>query len=315
MDTAPTEPPLAAPLARPDRRGVFGVVLGLVQSLRPHQWTKNGFIFLAPLFAHQIHRGDVFAATLVAFGLFCFLSGAVYVFNDVLDLPRDRAHPEKRHRPIASGQVPPLLALGFAIGLAAAALAGSFQLSVAFGWTAAAYLANNIVYSLWIKHVPIVDVMSVAAGFLLRAVAGGAAVGVPISHWLVLCMTLLALFLAFCKRRQELTLLAGEAASHRASLKGYTIQFLDHMITVVAASTLIAYALYALSPEVQQKLGTPWLGFTIPFVIYGMSRYLYLVHVRSEGGNPSRILLADRPTQINIALWMATVLILIYFAR
>jgi len=291
----------------------FGIVSGLVRSLRPQQWTKNGFIFLAPLFAHQIHRGEVLAETLAAFGLFCFLSGAVYVFNDVLDLPRDAAHPEKRHRPIASGQVPPGFALWFALVLAGAALGGSFALSSAFGWTAAAYLANNLVYSLWLKHVAILDVMSVAAGFLLRAVAGGAAVGVPISHWLVLCMTLLALFLAFCKRRQELTLLAEGAANHRASLKHYTIQFLDHMITLVAASTLIAYALYALSPEVQQKLGTPWLGFTIPFVVYGLSRYLYLVHVRGEGGNPSRILLADRPTEANIVLWMATVLALIYF--
>jgi 4-hydroxybenzoate polyprenyltransferase len=289
------------------------VIAGLLQSLRPHQWTKNGFIFLAPLFAHQLHRRSVFAETVVAFVLFCGLSGAVYLINDVVDLPRDAAHPEKRNRPIASGRVPVGVAIGAAVVLAACGLAGAFLLAVPFGWAAVGYVVSNLLYSFCLKRVVILDVMSVAFGFLLRAVAGGLAVGVPISHWLVLCMTLLALFLAFCKRRQELTLLAGGAADHRASLKEYTPQFLDHMISVVAASTLIAYSLYALSPEVMDKLGTPYLGLTIPFVVYGLFRYLYLVHMRGEGGNPSRVLLADRPIQIDILLWGITVLALIYW--
>ncbi|PYT09427.1 MAG: decaprenyl-phosphate phosphoribosyltransferase [Acidobacteria bacterium] len=289
------------------------VLAGLAQSLRPQQWTKNGFIFLAPLFAHQLHHRQVLAETLAAFALFCTLSGAVYVLNDVIDLPRDAAHPEKRHRPIASGRVPPAVAVVFAFLLAAAAVGGSFLLSLSFGWTAVGYLANNLVYSFWIKHIAILDVMSVAAGFLLRAVAGGFAVRVPISYWLLLCMTMLALFLALCKRRQELTLLEGDAANHRASLREYTLQFLDHMITVVAASTLMAYSLYALSPDVREKLGTPYLGLTIPFVVYGMFRYLYLVHMKGEGGNPSRLLLEDRPTQLNLLLWGGTALLMIYW--
>jgi 4-hydroxybenzoate polyprenyltransferase len=289
-----------------------GLVKGLAKSLRPHQWTKNGFLFFAPVFAHVAFQGDVMLRVTAAFFLFCALSSTVYLMNDVADLERDRLHPEKKHRPIAAGQVPAGAALAFAIVLGLGALAAAFALDTWFGWSAVAYLANNVLYSIWLKHVVILDVMSIAGGFVIRAVAGGFVAEVPISHWLILCTALLALFLAVSKRRQELTSLAGGGGDHRISLKDYTPEFTDQLISIVTASTLIAYSLYAFDKDVGRKLGTQYLGLTIPFVIYGIFRYLYLVHLKGVGGNPSRVLLKDRPLQINMLLWITAVAILIY---
>jgi len=288
------------------------LLTGLARSLRPYQWTKNGFLFFAPLFAHVALQPQVMGRVCIAFGLFCALSSTVYLMNDIADLPRDRLHPEKKRRPIASGQVPVGVATAAAIVLGVGALAGAFALDRMFGYASVAYLANNILYSFWMKHVVILDVMSIAFGFVVRAVAGGLVAHVRISHWLILCTALLALFLALTKRRQELTSLAGEAGNHRVALKEYTAGFVDQMIAVVTASTLIAYSLYALDRDVAEKLGTRYLGLTIPFVLYGIFRYLYLVHLRGGGGNPSRVLLKDRPLQINMALWLASVFALIY---
>ena len=313
---APVAPPdgfgaSAAP-AGAARRGL-GLAPALLKSMRPHQWTKNVFIFGALIFAQRLDHGVDVLRTAAAFVLFCALSGAVYIFNDLVDLEKDRAHVKKRSRPIASGQIAPVAAAAFGIALAALAMAGAFTLSSGFGVVAVIYLAVNLLYSFYIKGLVILDVMTVALGFVLRAVGGAEVISVPISEWLILCTTLLALFLGFCKRRNELTLLQAAAADHRAILREYSVAFLDQMISVVTASTVIAYAFYAMSPEVQTKLHTRYLGLTVPFVLYGIFRYLYLLNMKGEGGNPAHTLLHDRPLMANVLLWGLTCIALLYF--
>ena len=294
-------------------RSAGGVVGGLIGTMRPRQWTKNGFVFAALIFAHRLRDGESLLRSLAAFALFCALSGVVYTINDIVDIRQDRAHPKKRLRPIASGQVSPAIAAVFALVVVATALALSFTLAPAFGRFAAAYLGVNLLYSFYLKRVVILDVMTIALGFVLRAVAGAAAIDVEISPWLILCTTLLALFLALCKRRNELTLLQGDAAAHRAILSEYSVVFLDQMISVVTASIVIAYAFYAMSPEVQEKLHTRHLGLTVPFVLYGIFRYLYVLHQKGEGGSPSQTLLEDRALLMNVLLWIATCVGILYF--
>ena len=281
--------------------------------MRPHQWTKNVFVFAALVFAQKLNDGPSVLSSLAAFALFCALSGAVYVINDIADREKDRAHARKALRPIASGRLPVSAAWVFAAALATLALAGSFALAPAFGLTAAAYFAVNLIYSFHLKHVVILDVMTIAFGFVLRAVAGAEAIGVGISPWLVLCTTLLALFLGFCKRRGELTSLQAAATGHRAILREYSTVFLDQAISVVTASTVIAYSFYAMSPEVQERLQTRHLGITVPFVLYGIFRYLYLLHMKGEGDSPSRVLIGDKPLLVNVLLWGLTCVAVIYF--
>jgi 4-hydroxybenzoate polyprenyltransferase len=289
------------------------MIVALLKSMRPHQWTKNVFVFAALIFAQRLtHLEDVVRAFL-AFLLFCALSGAVYIVNDLVDLEKDRAHARKRLRPIASGQLSAGAARVFAIVLATGSIAGAFALSRNFGIVAATYFAVNLLYSFYLKRLVILDVMTVAFGFVLRAVAGGEVIAVAISPWLVLCTTLLALFLGFCKRRNELTLLQEAAPGHREILREYSVEFLDQMISVVTASTVIAYAFYAMSPEVQSKLHTRYLGLTVPFVLYGIFRYLYLLNMKAEGGNPAQTLLDDPPLMLNVLLWGLTCIALLYF--
>jgi len=285
---------------------------GLVACMRPHQWTKNVFIFAALIFAQRLGASEDALRALAAFVLFCAMSGAVYIVNDIADLDKDRAHPRKRLRPIASGRVSVVTAAVFAAALLVPALAASFTLSYRFGMVAALYFVVNLLYSFYLKRLVILDVMTIAFGFVLRAVAGAEVVEVPISPWLVLCTTLLALFLGFCKRRSELTVLQSAAADHREILREYSVPFLDQMISVVTASTVIAYAFYAMSPDVQGKLHTRYLGLTVPFVLYGIFRYLYLLHVKGEGGSPSQALLEDRPLLLNVILWGLTCIALLY---
>lgn len=287
--------------------------MGLIRSMRPHQWTKNVFIFAALIFAQRFDRLDDVLRTTAAFGLFCALSGAVYIINDLVDREKDRAHARKRLRPIASGRVSPLSAQVFAAFLVVASLGLSFALDTSFGAVAATYFGVNLAYSFYLKRIVILDVMTIAFGFVLRAVAGAEVIHVPISHWLILCTSLLALFLGFCKRRHELTFLQGDPSGHRESLREYNVAFLDQMISVVTASTVIAYALYAMSSEVQEKLHTQYLGVTVPFVLYGIFRYLYVLNIKGEGGSPSQVLIEDKPLLINVALWMTTCLVLLYF--
>jgi 4-hydroxybenzoate polyprenyltransferase len=292
--------------------GARPLLVNLLLSLRPQQWTKNLFVFGALVFAHKLNDLHAVLRATGAFVVFCALSGAVYLVNDVLDREPDRRHPLKAARPIASGAVAPKTALLSAFALAALALVAAFTFGLVFFATSCAYLALLWSYSTHIKHIVILDVLTIAAGFTLRAFAGGAAIAVPVSHWLLVCTTLLALFLALSKRRHELVLLASEATGHRASLDDYTPYLLDQMISVVTASTLIAYAFYTISPETTQKFGTTLLSLTIPFPLYGIFRYLYLVHRRDLGGSPAELLLNDRPLLVCVALWALAVILIIY---
>ncbi len=293
-------------------KGNRPLLFNLLLSLRPDQWTKNLFVFGALVFAHKLNDPDSVLRATLAFGVFCVLSGAVYLVNDVLDREQDTRHPLKASRPIASGALDPKTALVTALALAALGLFVAYRLGLPFFATACAYLGLLWAYSAYFKHIVIVDVLTIAAGFALRAVAGGAAISVPVSHWLLVCTTLLALFLALSKRRHELVLLAGEATDHRPTLDDYTPYLLDQMISVVTASTLIAYAFYTISPETTEKFGTTLLSLTIPFPLYGIFRYLYLVHRRDLGGSPAELLLNDRPLLVCVAMWAGAVILVIY---
>ena len=305
----------------PPGRGVSGrsVPVALLISLRPEQWTKNVIVFAGLMFGAgeaarraQLLSGAVIGRTLVAFVTFCAVSGVVYLVNDIADREADRRHPLKCRRPIASGDLPVAVAATAATVIAVGALAVAFWLSVPFGIVAAAYVALLAAYSVRLKHAVILDVMTLAIGFVLRVVAGAVVIDVPISHWLLVCTILLALFLAMSKRRHELVLLADAAVEHRKILGEYSPYLLDQMIGVVTASTLIAYIFYTISPETQQKFGTPWLGLTIPFPLYGIFRYLYLVHRKEGGGSPTAMLMNDRPLLVCVALWVVAVVAIVY---
>ena len=286
----------------------------ILRALRPRQWAKNVFVFAALVFAGRLGEAEAVLAVAGAFAVFCALSSAVYLLNDLRDLEADRAHPVKRHRAIAAGEVAPMVAGILSAVLGVAALAAAFALSPALGEVALAYLVLNLFYSFGLKRVVILDVMMVAAGFLLRAIAGARVLDVAISHWLVLCTGLLALFLGFVKRRQELAARHGGEPT-RPILREYSLPFLDQMIAIVTGATVVAYSLYAFSPEVAEKLGTEHLGLTIPFVLFGIFRYLYLVHQRGAGENPTAVVLTDPPLVIDVVLWGAAVVVALYFWR
>jgi 4-hydroxybenzoate polyprenyltransferase len=288
------------------------LVLSLLISLRPGQWTKNLLVFAGLLFGRRLFDPAAVANATVAFIIFCALSGAVYLVNDVVDREIDRRHPIKARRPIASGALPVPVAGAAALGLVAAGLIGAFVINRSFGLAAVAYLALQTLYTATLKHLVILDVLTIALGFVLRAAAGAFAVGVEISQWLLVCTILLALFIALAKRRHELMLLADDATGHRPILGEYSAYLLDQMIAVVTASTLVAYIFYTISPETQEKFGTSLLELTIPFPIYGIFRYLYLVHRRDGGGSPAELLLTDRPLLACVALWAASVAFIIY---
>ena len=280
--------------------------------MRPQQWTKNLFVFAGVVFARKVPEPGPLLASLAAFGLFCLLSSAVYLVNDIADAEQDRQHPTKRNRPIASGRLPiPVAAVAAAV-MTVVGLALSLALAVPFGLVAAIYLGLNLLYSFLLKHVVILDVLCVAIFFVLRAIAGAAAIDVVISHWLLICTILLALFIALSKRRHELVLLESNASSHRASLTEYSPYLLDQMIAVVTASTLMAYILYTVDKRTVEVFGSERLLYTIPCVIFGIFRYLYLIHQRGEGGNPDRIIVSDRPFLINLLVWMGIVALVIY---
>jgi 4-hydroxybenzoate polyprenyltransferase len=287
------------------------VLSAVLVSLRPRQWVKNLFVFGGLVFGRQLFTPALWTA-LAAFVVFCALSGAIYLLNDVADRDKDRLHPDKRRRPIAAGQLPVRTAVVTAVALIVAGLAAADWLSRPFALAAVAYVVLLSAYSAWLKHVVIVDVLVVALGFVLRAAAGALAIGVAISGWLLICTILLALFLALGKRRHEVLTLEANAAGHRPILAEYSAGLLDQMIAVVTASTVTAYALYTMSPETVAKFHTPLLPATLPFVLYGVFRYLYLLYHRQLGGNPSDILLHDRPLLLNTLLWLLMVLLIIY---
>jgi 4-hydroxybenzoate polyprenyltransferase len=277
----------------------------ILKSLRPQQWIKNFFIFAPLLFSRNIFDKALLIQSGAAFVAFALISGSHYIFNDLRDLEEDRLHPLKSRRPLASGRLgrgPAVVAL-LVSGAAGFGLAAAINLP--FFLVTAGYFFLQTVYSLWLKHVVILDIFIVAAGFVIRVVAGGLAIQVEISSWLLICAMLLALFLAMGKRRHEIILLDEEATSHRPILKEYNPYLLDQMISVVTASTLVAYCLYTISEETVAKFGTRNLLFTVPFVLYGIFRYLYLIHQKAGGGTPESLIVKDKPLLIDILLWVA----------
>ncbi|MFZ5917449.1 MAG: decaprenyl-phosphate phosphoribosyltransferase [Chloroflexota bacterium] len=283
----------------------------LLKTMRPKQWSKNIFIFGALVFDKKLFEPVYFFKTLAAFAVFCLMSSVVYVINDIGDIEKDRQHPVKRRRPLASGQLSITSAASAAAGLLALLLPLAFLLDTWFGVITTAYLVNNLLYTYWLKNVVIVDVLSIAAGFVLRVGAGVAMIPTErFSPWIYVCMTLLALFLGFGKRRHELTLMAQNANNHRRVLDDYNLPFLDEMMGVVTASTVMAYAIYTFSAAGLPTNHTMML--TIPFVLYAVFRYLYLIHVEGEGGAPEEILLGDRPFLISVTLWGITVVTILY---
>lgn len=295
--------------------------LHLFLSLRPSQWTKNLIVFAALIFGQRSVDGRL-VGTLVdaesillsiqAFVIFCALSGVVYLINDIADREADRRHPLKKSRPIASGEVSIRAAIVTALVLGAGSLGWAFALRISFGVLAAAYLLLQTMYSGPLKRIVIIDVLTIAVGFVLRAAAGAAVIAVAFSEWLLIMTILLALFLALSKRRHELVLLADGATSHRQILQEYSPYLLDQMISVVTASMLVAYAIYTVSPETIAKFHTNKLGLTLPLPLYGIFRYLYLVHQKEGGGSPSDMLLNDRPLLICVAIWVLSLVIIIY---
>ena len=293
---------------RPDQP----LLLSLVRSLRPAQWIKNLIIFGALMLSGRLLDPTSILYAAAAFVIFCGLSGVVYLVNDIADREADRRHPIKMHRPIASGALPVPVAAGAAGILSAVGLGAAFLLRQQFGVLAAIYVVLLGLYSGPLKHIVIIDVLTIAVGFVLRAAAGAVAIDVAISHWLYILTILLALFLALSKRRHELVLLADRATGHRRILEEYSPYLLDQMISVVTASTIVAYAFYTVSPETIQKFGTDRLALTLPFPLYGIFRYLYLVHKKEGGGSPAEMLLTDRPLLVCVALWAMAVAVIIY---
>ena len=281
--------------------------------LRPHHWVKNGFVLAPLIFAGLLLHVPSLILELSAFAVFCVVSSAVYAFNDVFDREQDRNHPTKRNRPVASGEVPVSAALAIGTGLMAAGILGGIAIGKTFLVWVVFYLLLQFGYNITLKNIVILDILTIAMGFVIRAVAGSVAINVVISPWLILCSLLIALFLGFAKRRQEIVLMGAEATEHRSILGEYSVPLLDQLIGIVTAATIVCYAIYTLTPEVTERLGSRYMILTLPFVLYGIFRYLYLVHVHDKGGSPTRDLLSDAPLLMSILLWTVTSAALIYF--
>ncbi len=283
-----------------------------LQSLRPHQWVKNLFVFAPLVFSkHVMEVGDTLL-TLLGFGIFCIVSGAVYILNDLMDLEADRAHPLKVNRPLASGRLDPFIAGAGGVSCAVLGVAAGFALGLRFGAVTVGYLAMNVLYSWRLKSVVILDVMLVALGFVLRVYAGGVLIGVPISSWLLLCTYSLAMFIALNKRRHELVLLQEAAQNHRAVLEHYSLPLLTQAVTIMGAMALVSYSLYTTSAQTITRFGSEDLIFTLPFAVFGVLRYLFLVEKRDGGGSPSEILVRDLPTLLAVLGWILGCLVIIY---
>ncbi len=284
----------------------------IIKEMRPRQWTKNAFIFAALIFDRKLLNLQAFEKTFLAFLLFCLLASSVYIFNDILDREYDRNHPIKKNRPIASGKLP--VGIAFAVGLIllAIALTGSYFLSILFFAICVVYFLLNLAYSKWLKHIALIDVMVIAACFVLRVAVGVSVIEVQrFSPWLYVVMTLLALYLGFGKRRAEMKVLVHDTPqSHRKVLSGYSIDLIDQLITIVSSTTVIAYSLYTFSaPNLPEN---HIMMLTIPFVLYGIFRYLYLIKMQDAGGEPEELLLTDRPLQATIVLWGLSILVIFY---
>ncbi len=290
------------------------MVKAIIKSMRPKQWVKNVFVLAALVFDRQLNNLPAALVTVLGFFLFCMLSGSVYLINDVFDKEADQNHPTKKNRPIASGQLPTTVALATAALIVTLSLIAAFMLTTPFGIISSVYFAMNLAYSLKLKHIPLIDVMIIAAGFVLRVAAGVSLIDVErFSPWLYIVTSLLALFIGFGKRRAEIACLSENANQHRKVLDGYSLEFLDQLITIVSGTTIVAYSLYTFSaPNLPDNNS---MMLTIPFVLYGLFRYLYLIKIKKSGGAPEDLILSDRPLQICILLWGFSVLVIFYLPR
>jgi 4-hydroxybenzoate polyprenyltransferase len=295
------------------RKSAF--IVTCIAAMRPYQWTKNLLLFAALVFAGELAHMDKALVSLAAFAAFCLAASATYIFNDLLDIESDREHPKKRHRPLASGALSMGTAWFLLVALFAASITIAWSIRLEFLLALVAYVVLTLAYTLKLKHVMIIDVMTIALGFVIRAVAGALALNVPFSNWLVVCTLFLATFLGLSKRRQEILLLEEGAQSHRQVLQHYTVHYLDQLILVMAGGTLITYTIYTCSPDVIQRLGTDKLYVTLPFVVYGLFRYLHLIHHETGGGDPSSTLIKDRPLGATVVLWAIACAVLIYLPR
>lgn len=285
----------------------------LVKAMRPRQWLKNGFIFFALIFDQQLFLLEPFLRTLGGFFLFCLISSAVYLLNDIADIEADRQHPEKRYRPLASGQLPINLAQGTAFILALISLSLGYSLEPVFAGILALYFVINLLYSRWLKHIPILDVLIISSGFVLRVAGGVALITVErFSPWLYMMTILFSLYIGLGKRRAEINLLAQGASAHRKVLDGYTIPLLDQYITIVSGMTIVAYSLYTFSaPNLPENHS---MMLTIPFVVYGIFRYLQLIQIGHAAGAPDEVALKDRPLQLTVVLWGLAVIAVFYLS-
>jgi len=287
------------------------VLLGLLKTMRPRQWPKNGLVYVPLFFDGKITDPESVIRTTIAFVLLCMMSGSVYIMNDLMDIEKDRQHPKKRYRPLASGQLNPTFAGVAAVFFAAFSLAAGFFLSPAFDLVLLTYLLIQIAYTFYLKNVVLIDVLTISAGFVLRVAAGVAVINVErFSPWLYVCTGLLALFMVLGRRRHEIVLLGQEAGNHRSILAEYSLELIDLLISIVTTSAIVAYSLYTFLAE-----GLPanhLMMLTIPFVLYAVFRYLYLIHVRHEGGAPEEIFLRDRPMQITLMLYSIVVFLALY---
>jgi 4-hydroxybenzoate polyprenyltransferase len=292
--------------------GSLDMLVPLLKTMRPRQWSKNIFVLAALIFDVKLFDPQFLFKSLLAVALFCAISSAVYLVNDVVDIEKDRQHPAKRERPLASGQLSPQVAVVAAVVLVAVSLPAAYLLDREFAAIVAAYLAIMTLYSFWLKNVVIVDVLAVAAGFVLRVIAGVVLVKTArFSPWLYLCIVFLALFIAISKRRHELVLLNEQANAHRSIFDEYNLALLDEMTRLVTACAAMAYSLYTFSaPNLPQNHA---MMLTVPFVLYGLFRYMYLVHVKNQGGEPEELVLKDRPLLLTVALWGLTVVTVLYF--
>ena len=298
---------------KPAVRFLYGNTYGLLRTLRPRQWIKNGLVFMALLFDQKLTNWPLLLSTTAAFILFCMVSSTVYIINDLADIEKDKLHPRKRRRALPSGQLRPWFAVLGAVGILAVCLPLSFLLDVYLGAIILGYFLLNLAYSFWLKHVVLIDVMVVASGFVLRVAAGVvAAEAERFSPWLYLCTILLALFLAIGKRRNELIVLAGDANTHRRILDEYSVPLLDEMNNLVTAGVVIAYSLYTFSPKAPDLPNDYSMMLTIPFVIYFLFRYQYLIHVKGEGGAPEMLLYQDRPLLLTVVLWALAIVLIMY---
>lgn len=288
------------------------MIKNILITMRPIQWTKNIIIFVPLIFSRNLFNPKMTPETIGTFIIFCLLSSAAYIINDLIDLKKDREHPIKSKRPLASRRITKSTAVIVLLLLLSVSLPSAFWLNQFLGYTVVAYLLLQLAYSFLLKSIVILDVFSITAGFVLRVAAGGWVISVPISSWLIICTILLSLFLSLSKRRHELVTLGENASVHRDVLGEYNPYLLDQMISVVTASTVIAYALYTKAPETIEKFGGGMI-YTIPFVLYGVFRYLYLIHQKEEGGNPEKILVKDKPLILNILFYVLVVLIILYF--